>query len=173
MSNIIKNQLHYLLPSEYYYYYSVGLPAQIKNKCVSFQTLVLIFPSGHRIKRFLFALFSGQTVSFVLIQTAMNWTDAQSYCRRHYTDLASVRNPQENEQIRLLKPAGVVPWIGLYRDTWKWSNGGIYLFRHWASGEPDGGIENCTAADFSLSGRWEDWECGYKKPFICYSGEKE
>ncbi|XP_038154392.1 lectin-like [Cyprinodon tularosa] len=99
----------------------------------------------------------------------MNWTDAQSYCRRHYTDLASVRHPQENEQIRLQKPAGVVPWIGLYRDTWKWSNGGMYLFHHWASAEPDGGIENCTAADFSLSGRWEDWGCGYKKPFICYS----
>ncbi|MEQ2186413.1 hypothetical protein GOODEAATRI_028168, partial [Goodea atripinnis] len=114
--------------------------------------------------------FNGQTVKFVFINTIMNWTDAQRYCRQHYTDLASVRNLQENEQIRTMKP-GVIAWIGLYRDTWKWSNGNLYLFHYWASGQPNGETEKCTSADFSLSGQWKDWSCSLKKAFICYLGE--
>ncbi|MED6250335.1 hypothetical protein ATANTOWER_030018 [Ataeniobius toweri] len=116
---------------------------------------------------FICANISGQTVKFVFINTIMNWTNAQRYCRQHYTDLASVRNLQENEQIRTMKP-GVIAWIGLYRDTWKWSNGNLYLFYYWASGQPNGETEKCTSADFSLSGRWKDWSCSLKKAFICY-----
>ncbi|XP_043959485.1 macrophage mannose receptor 1-like [Gambusia affinis] len=117
---------------------------------------------------FICANTSGQTAAFFYINTLMNWTDAQSYCRLHYTDLASVRSLQENEQIRAARPAGLIVWIGLYKDTWKWSNGNLFLFSYWASGQPDGGLNNCTAADYSLSGRWEDWPCGLEKAFICY-----
>ncbi|PWA27054.1 hypothetical protein CCH79_00020664 [Gambusia affinis] len=119
---------------------------------------------------FICANTSGQTAAFFYINTLMNWTDAQSYCRLHYTDLASVRSLQENEQIRAARPAGLIVWIGLYKDTWKWSNGNLFLFSYWASGQPDGGLNNCTAADYSLSGRWEDWPCGLEKAFICYHG---
>uniref|UniRef100_A0A3B5R6X6 C-type lectin domain-containing protein n=1 Tax=Xiphophorus maculatus TaxID=8083 RepID=A0A3B5R6X6_XIPMA len=116
-------------------------------------------------------LFPGQTAKFFYISTSMNWTDAQSYCRLHYTDLASVRSLQENEQIRTARPAGLTVWIGLYKDTWKWSNGNLFLFSYWASGEPQGGVENCTVANFRLSGQWEDWPCGLEKTFVCYHGE--
>uniref|UniRef100_A0A3B5MMI9 C-type lectin domain-containing protein n=1 Tax=Xiphophorus couchianus TaxID=32473 RepID=A0A3B5MMI9_9TELE len=112
-------------------------------------------------------LFPGQTAKFFYISTSMNWTDAQSYCRLHYTDLASVRSLQENEQIRTARPAGLTVWIGLYKDTWKWSNGNLFLFSYWASGEPQGGVENCTVANFRLSGQWEDWPCGLEKTFVC------
>uniref|UniRef100_A0A3B3TPI1 C-type lectin domain-containing protein n=1 Tax=Poecilia latipinna TaxID=48699 RepID=A0A3B3TPI1_9TELE len=109
--------------------------------------------------------------TFFYISTLMNWTDAQSYCRLHYTDLASIRSLQENEQIRTMRPAGLTVWIGLYKDTWKWSNGNLFLFSYWASGQPQGGVENCTVADFSLSGHWEDWPCGLEKASVCYHGE--
>ncbi|KAK5600556.1 hypothetical protein CRENBAI_014787 [Crenichthys baileyi] len=116
---------------------------------------------------FICANISGQTVKFVFINTIMNWTNAQRYCRQHYTDLASVRTLKENEEIRTMKP-GVNAWIGLYRDTWKWSNGNLYLFHYWGWGQPNGGTEKCTSADFSLSGQWKDWSCSLKKAFICF-----
>uniref|UniRef100_A0A3B3X962 C-type lectin domain-containing protein n=1 Tax=Poecilia mexicana TaxID=48701 RepID=A0A3B3X962_9TELE len=117
---------------------------------------------------FICANTSGQAATFFYISTLMNWTDAQSYCRLHYTDLASIRSLQENEQIRTMRPAGLTVWIGLYKDTWKWSNGNLFLFSYWASGQPQGGMENCTVADFSLSGHWEDWPCGLEKASVCY-----
>ncbi|XP_068454392.1 putative C-type lectin domain family 20 member A isoform X2 [Clinocottus analis] len=38
----------------------------------------------------------GPNETFVFISTYMNWTEAQSYCREHHTDLAIVRNLEEN-----------------------------------------------------------------------------
>ncbi|XP_036959337.1 putative C-type lectin domain family 20 member A isoform X2 [Acanthopagrus latus] len=54
----------------------------------------------------------GLNVTFVLIETLMNWTEAQSYCREHHTDLASVRNMIENQKVADLVPAGQEAWIG-------------------------------------------------------------
>uniref|UniRef100_A0A8C6Q035 C-type lectin domain-containing protein n=1 Tax=Nothobranchius furzeri TaxID=105023 RepID=A0A8C6Q035_NOTFU len=93
-------------------------------------------------------------VTFVLNSNLMNWTDAQRYCRQHYTDLASVRNLSENAQIR--KQITAPAWIGLYKSTWKWSNGPFFMYNYWQVLEPDGGDEKCTAANFANSGRWMD-----------------
>ncbi|XP_010779381.1 lectin BRA-3-like, partial [Notothenia coriiceps] len=98
----------------------------------------------------------------------MNWTEAQSYCREHHTDLASVRNETENQQIVELLPAGIY-WIGLYRDSWKWSDGSNSSFKYWAENNPNyRAFKVCVAAAFNNSGKWEDLDCGVKKPFICY-----
>ncbi|XP_070400690.1 uncharacterized protein [Nothobranchius furzeri] len=113
-----------------------------------------------------FGLFSGGNVTFVLNSNLMNWTDAQRYCRQHYTDLASVRNLSENAQIR--KQITAPAWIGLYKSTWKWSNGPFFMYNYWQVLEPDGGDEKCTAANFANSGRWMDLACGLEKPFVCY-----
>uniref|UniRef100_A0A1A8FFG9 C-type lectin domain-containing protein n=1 Tax=Nothobranchius korthausae TaxID=1143690 RepID=A0A1A8FFG9_9TELE len=109
---------------------------------------------------------SGGNVTFILNKNPLNWTDAQSYCRQHYTDLASVRNLSENEQIWRLITGST--WIGLYKNTWKWSNGLFFMYNYWQGLEPDGGNEKCTAANFANSGRWVDWPCGLEKPFVCY-----
>ncbi|KAK1897712.1 putative C-type lectin domain family 20 member A [Dissostichus eleginoides] len=67
---------------------------------------------------------TGPSATFVLIKSAMNWNEAQSYCREHHTDLASVRNPAENQQLVELfwislyrHPTNPNAWIGLYRDS--------------------------------------------------------
>lgn len=52
---------------------------------------------------------------FTFVAQEMSWPDAQQHCRRHYTDLASIRNQDENNQIQYLaNNMGV--WIGLYRS---------------------------------------------------------
>ncbi|XP_071371179.1 macrophage mannose receptor 1-like [Centroberyx affinis] len=111
------------------------------------------------------------TERFLLINKSMTWTEAQSYCRQHHTDLASVRNPTENQKIQELMPAGLVgAWIGLSRDSWKWLDGSKSSFRNWNTVEPNNERKNgaCVAAKFS-SGKWEDWNCDVTRTFICYS----
>ncbi|XP_059210520.1 macrophage mannose receptor 1-like [Centropristis striata] len=112
----------------------------------------------------------GQDVTFVLTDFKMNWTEAQSYCRENHTDLASVRNQAENQKVYELVPGRYTyVWIGLFRDSWKWSDGSSSSFRHWLPGQPDNskGTEACAAADFSSSGRWVDLNCNSRRPFIC------
>ncbi|XP_039656969.1 C-type mannose receptor 2-like [Perca fluviatilis] len=111
----------------------------------------------------------GSNVTFVVINTPITWTKAQSYCRALYTDLPSVRNMTENQ--KLLGVIGVNwVWIGLFRDSWKWSDGSTSSFSFWKKGQPDNnnGKETCVAADFSQSGAWEDWPCDMERAFICY-----
>ncbi|CAI5648800.1 unnamed protein product [Oreochromis niloticus] len=65
----------------------------------------------------------GLNMTFVFINNSMTWMEAQSYCRANYTDLASVRNMSENQKAKELVPAGQKVWIGLFRDSWKWTDG--------------------------------------------------
>uniref|UniRef100_A0A8C9Z8H5 C-type lectin domain-containing protein n=1 Tax=Sander lucioperca TaxID=283035 RepID=A0A8C9Z8H5_SANLU len=124
---------------------------------------------GWEASTLLCALFSGPDVTFILIDISMTWPAAQSYCREQYTDLASVRNSTENQKVKELIPTGESVWIGLFRDSWKWSDGSTSLFRYWNTGEPNkNGNENCVATAFSQSGRWEDWNCDVKRAFICF-----
>ncbi|XP_047461691.1 putative C-type lectin domain family 20 member A [Mugil cephalus] len=116
---------------------------------------------------------TGPNVSYVLTNNAMTWTEAQSYCRTHHTDLASVRNMTENQRVAAVVPSGTKVWIGLFRDSWKWTDGHNFSFNYWknSTNEPNNYFTNetCAAADFSDAGQWEDWPCHYKRPFICYS----
>uniref|UniRef100_UPI0037E7B2D0 macrophage mannose receptor 1-like n=1 Tax=Semicossyphus pulcher TaxID=241346 RepID=UPI0037E7B2D0 len=113
-------------------------------------------------------------VEFVLISTDMTWTDAQSYCREHHTDLVSVRDLAENIQVAVLVPLLQEVWIGLSRESWKWLDGSDSSFRYWKALEPQNLFtgEECVAADFSDGGKWEDWSCAWKRAFICYGTVK-
>ncbi|XP_073326616.1 mannose-binding protein C-like [Pagrus major] len=114
----------------------------------------------------------GLNVTFVLIETRMTWTEAQSYCRDHHTDLASVRNTAENQEVKDVIPSGQTAWIGLFRDSWKWSDGSNSSFRYWDQiyGQPDndGGNQACAVADLGRYGKWFDIPCKWKRWFVCY-----
>ncbi|XP_054863627.1 tenascin-like [Amphiprion ocellaris] len=107
------------------------------------------------------------TASFVLVETPLNWTDAQIFCRANYVDLASIRNSTENAVVTSTARGNFV-WIGLYRQK-VWSDGSNSLFRHWADEQPDSGRERCVAAQFNNSGRWSDEDCSLAFPFICFT----
>ncbi|KAI4885998.1 hypothetical protein NFI96_024689, partial [Prochilodus magdalenae] len=108
---------------------------------------------------------------FILVYQYMSWTEAQRYCRDHYTDLASVRNKTENQNlISVVNYYYDNVWIGLYR-TRSWSDQSNSSFSYWKAGQPDnaGQSEYCTAVSFSASGQWSDENCGHTLPFLCYS----
>ncbi|KAK2894316.1 hypothetical protein Q8A73_016800 [Channa argus] len=70
------------------------------------------------------------------------WTDAQTYCRSKYSDLAIVQNVKQLAGLNQLIGSDQYVWIGLYPDigSWRWSlenqdyyTAGGARFRNWAS----------------------------------------
>lgn len=102
-----------------------------------------------------------------LVETPMRWTDAQRYCREHHTDLLSVRNLAENQEIQSMVPAGKLAWIGLFGDSWKWSDESNSFFRYWSQGPLDilGEGLNCVHV---YDGKWGVRSCDTKSMFLCY-----
>uniref|UniRef100_A0A3B1J2Y9 C-type lectin domain-containing protein n=1 Tax=Astyanax mexicanus TaxID=7994 RepID=A0A3B1J2Y9_ASTMX len=86
----------------------------------------------------------------------------------HHTDLASVRNETERQQITA-GGNGDNFWIGLFKD-WKWSDQSSSLFRYWESNQPDTN-DKCAAASVKDQGQWHDIKCGKQCPFICHESE--
>ncbi|XP_058869022.1 C-type mannose receptor 2-like [Acipenser ruthenus] len=110
------------------------------------------------------------TERYTLIEELKTWNEAQQYCREYHTDLVSIKNTSENEEI-VKKAQGKPFWIGLFNEPWKWSHqGDSYTFHNWYSGEPNnwGGYENC--ATISYTGEWNDDDCNYQYPFFCCDG---
>ncbi|XP_023146678.1 L-selectin-like isoform X3 [Amphiprion ocellaris] len=95
----------------------------------------------------------------------MNWTDAQAYCRTHYTDLAMMENDQENTLMMSVQPN--FDWIGLYREGWRWSDKSDSSFRNWMNGQPDNnGNQYCVAE--KSNHLWLDDSCNVEKHFWCH-----
>ncbi|XP_074480638.1 C-type mannose receptor 2-like [Sebastes fasciatus] len=109
---------------------------------------------------------------FVFVNESMSWSSAQRYCRENYTDLATVRNDTENQEIQSLGLSGDYAWIGLFRDPHlNWSDGSNYKFSYWDSGyNPLGSLTHvCAVAALQRSGKWRAVDCERRLPFVCYS----
>ncbi|XP_053706166.1 macrophage mannose receptor 1-like [Synchiropus splendidus] len=108
---------------------------------------------------------------FVFIKDLKNWSKAQIHCRRHYTDLATIRHEDDNRKVREISSNTTV-WIGLSSGSWEWLDKSNFTFRFWhhEQNEPDisdiGGI--CVVADFSQGGKWKDRRCKHQRTFVCY-----
>ncbi|XP_029499639.1 macrophage mannose receptor 1-like [Oncorhynchus nerka] len=114
-------------------------------------------------------LNSSGTKFHFINNTQMTWRDAQMYCRENHTDLASVRNQTENEEI-IRMASGDSVWIGLFRGFWKWSDQSNCSFRNWHERQHDntGGNQTCAVTFMNYSGRWGFQKCDEKQPFFCY-----
>ncbi|XP_074503785.1 macrophage mannose receptor 1-like [Sebastes fasciatus] len=103
-----------------------------------------------------------------LCYRGMNWSSTQRFCRENYTDLATVRNHTENQEIH----SGNWGWIGLFRDPHlNWSDGTNYKFSYWDSGfNPLGSLSHvCAVVALHRSGKWRAVSCERRLPFVCYS----
>ncbi|XP_045555687.1 secretory phospholipase A2 receptor-like [Salmo salar] len=71
---------------------------------------------------------------YFLIEQNMTWYKAQSYCRENYTDLVSIGNEGQKEEVKNEGMNSTTPyWIGLLYDDWEWSDGGRSAYRNWST----------------------------------------
>ncbi|XP_053533565.1 putative C-type lectin domain family 20 member A [Ictalurus punctatus] len=114
------------------------------------------------------ANFSGAARFIGIRSPLLTWPQAQTYCRTHHTDLASSLNNSDNNMLLQVKNIQGDSWIGLYRDTWKWSDGTNASNIPWAPGQPDnyGGRENCARF---YNGLFYDEQCTNLHYFFCHT----
>uniref|UniRef100_A0A8C3AEG4 C-type lectin domain-containing protein n=1 Tax=Cyclopterus lumpus TaxID=8103 RepID=A0A8C3AEG4_CYCLU len=103
-------------------------------------TLTLLQPSSTGLCLFTSCV---QRRQYSFIETPQTWPDARRYCRDQHTDLATVNDEDDLEQLTGLIESGVsLVFLGLYR-SWGWSlsdaddyKEGERTFWKWTSGEP-------------------------------------
>ncbi|XP_010780282.1 L-selectin-like, partial [Notothenia coriiceps] len=110
---------------------------------------------------------------YYFVHEMKNMTEAQSYCREKYTDLATVHSV---ELVKLLKDSfgsnTSKAWIGLYddRDTWSWSLSNT-SFNNFAKTEltPSNSDrrEHCTL-NSSVDELWDAGGCEEHFNAICF-----
>ncbi|XP_073670284.1 C-type mannose receptor 2-like [Paramisgurnus dabryanus] len=119
-----------------------------------------------------FICYNESSKGFIINGSSVSWRDAQIFCRQHHTDLTSVRNQTENQQIqKIMNDTNISEvWIGLFSDSWEWSDKSNSAFRYWVPGQPDnyGNTEICTEFMTSQQGQWNDLSCSEFRTFVCH-----
>ncbi|XP_062372718.1 C-type mannose receptor 2-like isoform X2 [Sardina pilchardus] len=115
---------------------------------------------------------------FIFVDMSKTWTEAQRYCREHYTDLATTENMEDMQMmVDTAKGYEGEAWIGLHQtavSSWKWSlaDDGSYgpgeaNFTHWLQGQPGGG-DGEEYAEWVCGDGWNDKDCTTPLLFVCY-----
>lgn len=118
---------------------------------------------------------------YKFVRRMMVWSDARTYCRKTYTDLATVYSRDENDKLQsLLQRMGTdQAWIGLYDNITKWrwllDNQVFYNgvdYSNWRRSEPNNlnSKENCVVV--TMNGYWRDHHCSSESPSVCYNGRR-
>lgn len=108
---------------------------------------------------------------FIGITSQVNWSDAQAYCRAYHTDLASSLNSSDNKMLGQVSNIQGDSWIGLYRDTWKWSDGTNTSNLAWAPGKPNNAERMMGSCASVNNGLLSDEQCTHLHYFFCHTRE--
>ncbi|KAG9259975.1 C-type mannose receptor 2-like, partial [Astyanax mexicanus] len=109
-----------------------------------------------------------------LITDQKNWTDAQTYCREHYADLATAENDRDMNKIqreaqRLSFTSDA--WVGLYNDIKSWRCSHDELppgWTRWGPYQPNNVYGKDECVSMFQDGTWNDFPCLTPYPFVCY-----
>lgn len=123
---------------------------------------------------------SGLLRQYHYVSDPKNWTEAQNYCRETYTDLATIENTKEmNQLINTVSSAGnnSEVWIGLYsKIEWRWSDdykGSIAAeYRYWYTSQTyfyNGSNDLCVGINYHWL--WQTLDCSSNFSFICNNGK--
>ncbi|XP_056132647.1 low affinity immunoglobulin epsilon Fc receptor-like [Lampris incognitus] len=96
----------------------------------------------------------------------MDWCEARRYCRTHHTDLVSISNQTQNQEV-ISKGKNKTFWIGLLHDEWEWDDGGCSTSRNFQPGYPAEADNNCVAVRGS---KWKQWSCTNEAYSLCSKG---
>uniref|UniRef100_A0A8C7X8Q7 C-type lectin domain-containing protein n=1 Tax=Oryzias sinensis TaxID=183150 RepID=A0A8C7X8Q7_9TELE len=113
-----------------------------------------------------------------LVTTPLSWTDAQTYCRNNYIDLATIESSEEQETFLKINSPNpyLASWIGLQNEiNWRWSDGfkgGINRDNYWTSEDQYHSRSDEICLTTSRTNRLLDFDCSSLFPFICYNGKK-
>ncbi|XP_056604827.1 secretory phospholipase A2 receptor-like [Triplophysa dalaica] len=121
-----------------------------------------------------FICYNDSSKAYIIHTFNKTWREAQSFCRQYHTDLITVRNQTDNQLIHnIINDPQTSVWIGLFRDSWEWSDNTDSAFRYWDSGQPDnsGGSEDCTEVRMNYQGQWNDGRCSESNTFVCHEDE--
>ncbi|KAM9836461.1 uncharacterized protein ACBR49_018905 [Aulostomus maculatus] len=129
---------------------------------------------------------SAQSRQYYIEESPLTWTEAQKFCRRDYTDLATIEDSADVSAVNSLpldySASSGKAWIGLHDDLldgWRWSltDSSLYAdgeadYRNWHPDEPKdlGGQGRCVAmsTQMSYAGFWEAVDCSLPQHFVCY-----
>ncbi|XP_077410510.1 C-type mannose receptor 2-like isoform X2 [Vanacampus margaritifer] len=107
--------------------------------------------------------------SYVLQDKNLTWHMAKEACQRNNSELASVSNEPENADIFRLLTGQQKAWLGLNRDSWKWTDGSGIVFSRLQRKKPEACVNaSCIAANIKNSAQWTNHDCHSRHPFICY-----
>ncbi|XP_058614113.1 macrophage mannose receptor 1-like [Onychostoma macrolepis] len=114
-----------------------------------------------------------KSTGYLRIDLSKNWTDAQNYCRMYHTDLSTMHNREDSSRVHKLITYPQLMWVGLFQDSWEWSDNCSRFFRYWAAGQPSqsSGSGDCVGMSRNNSGKWAQHRCDLRQPFVCHGGE--
>uniref|UniRef100_A0A4W3GH16 C-type lectin domain-containing protein n=1 Tax=Callorhinchus milii TaxID=7868 RepID=A0A4W3GH16_CALMI len=95
------------------------------------------------------------------IEQRKNWTEAQDYCRTHYTSLTSIRSWEEHRLTSQLFVGDEPLWLGLYNNKvsttgWKWISGDEFNYTQWKDKEPNDYLDSVICVAVRNGGWWLD-----------------
>ncbi|XP_049334384.1 putative C-type lectin domain family 20 member A [Astyanax mexicanus] len=104
---------------------------------------------------------------YLITDQFLTWYEAQSYCRKNYTDLVSIRDQEQNEAVKKEGTKTKDPfWIGLLYDDWQWADGKRSLYRNWWDDHPKPSPADCVKL---VSGKMYSVPCSNTGSALCYS----